>query len=198
MSIKSVKIIYKYSSFTHPLTVKLAPESLAPACIGNCEMNTVRVNIMPVTSCKEMSERIFVVVCRNFRIACCSWCKEHQHSVWTKRTFLSRRTWKFIAELFKFFIKAVPAVTLAVYYDFGNRIITSICRKVYLMSYVTVSSTNNCRNLSSVKSVFKVMLNKLICCRNNNCTKLMKCKNWEPELIVTLENEHYSVTFFNA
>ena len=46
--VKAVKIISEHRAFTKPLTVELAPESLAPAGFGNCEMKTVIAYAVPV------------------------------------------------------------------------------------------------------------------------------------------------------
>ena len=45
---ESVKVVGEYTCFTEPLTVELAPESLAPTGIRNGEMQTVGIYVVPV------------------------------------------------------------------------------------------------------------------------------------------------------
>ena len=56
--VKTVKVIGKDRRFTEPLTVDLAPESFCPAGIGNREVESVRIHIVPVTGGHDVPQRI--------------------------------------------------------------------------------------------------------------------------------------------
>ena len=66
---ETLKVVYEYSRFVHPLTVKLAPESLAPAGIRDSEVETVRIGILPVACSYIVTERVLVAVENEFRIS---------------------------------------------------------------------------------------------------------------------------------
>ena len=42
------------------------------------------------------------------------------------------------------------------------------------------------------------MINKKVCCRNCDCTDLVKTEDSKPELVVTLKNKHNSVALLDA
>ena len=54
--VKAVEVVDKHGSLAKPLTVKLAPHGLCPAGIGYCEMQSVRVDIMPIFRGVEMTQ----------------------------------------------------------------------------------------------------------------------------------------------
>ena len=161
-------------------------------------MQTVGVNIVPIFCGYEMAERISVSVHCNLGVARCARSKEHEHRIIAECAVLGRRSVINIAELAVFLIEIMPALTLAVsnYPCFKNR--AFFRRKLNLMSNVSVSSADNCADLTCIESVFKIVVNKLICCGNNDCADLMERKNREPELIMALENKHYPVALFDA
>ena len=66
-------------------------------------------------------------------------------------------------------------------------------RPFCLIGNVTVCGTKYCLDVSRFKSVFKILLKKLIGCGYCYRSELMKSENCKPELIVTLKDEHYSV-----
>ena len=66
---ETLEVIYEYSRFVHPLTVKLAPESLALACIRDSEVETVRIGILPVACSYIVTERILIAVEYKLRIS---------------------------------------------------------------------------------------------------------------------------------
>ena len=66
---ETLKVIYEYSRFVHPLSVELAPESLAPACIRDGEVETVGVGILPVACSYIVTQRILIAVENQLRIA---------------------------------------------------------------------------------------------------------------------------------
>ncbi len=57
---EAVKIESEYARLAEPLTLKLAPESLAPAGVRNCKVQAVGVNIMPIFSGRVVTQGIFI------------------------------------------------------------------------------------------------------------------------------------------
>ena len=68
VGMEPVKIIDKGCRLCKPLAVKLAPKRLAPAGGGNCEVESVGMNVMPILRRDVMTESVFIVVAGDFRI----------------------------------------------------------------------------------------------------------------------------------
>ncbi len=66
------------------------------------------------------------------------------------------------------------------------------------MRNIAVGSADDSFNVGSLESVGEIVLNKLICSRDNDRADLVKRKYREPELIMTLENEHYLIAFSDS
>ena len=140
-------------------------------------MKTVGVNVMPILGGDEMAERISVAVHCDFGVTCCARGEEHEHGVIAEGSFFTGRSFENIAELAVFFIEAVPAVTGAVSNNLCFKNVALCGCKLNLMSYVAVSGAYDCADAACIEAIFKIVLNKLVCCRNNDCTNLMKSKD---------------------
>ena len=132
----------------------------------------------------------------DLRVACCARGKEHEHRIVSAGSVLL--TSESSGEQAVFIVKAVPAVTVTADDDFICKRMRFLVRKIDLMSGVTVSRAKDSRNARRLKSVFKVVIDKKICCRNCNSSDLVQTEDCKPELIVTFEDEHYPVALFNA
>ena len=111
-----VEVIYEYSRLAEPLTVELAPQSFSPAGVRDGEVDSVRIYIVPIFRCDEVSERIFMAVCSDFRISRCSRCEEHQHCIIARCGIGT--SFIYIAVARQFLVKVVPALALAADKDF--------------------------------------------------------------------------------
>ena len=194
--VKAVEIVNKGCRLAQPLPVKLAPHSLCPACIGNGEVQTVRVNIVPVFRCVEVPQRVFIVMRRNFRVAACARCKEHKHKVVAAGGV--RRSFIVGAVKLVFLIKAAPALALAVYNKLYKRLAVILFGNIGLVGGVTVRRADNRLNARRPKAVAEIVLLQLIGGRNCNRAQLIKPQHCKPELIVAFQHQHYAVAFFNA
>ena len=193
---ESFKVVYEYSALAKPLSVKLAPKSLSPACIRYCEVQAVAFNAMPIFCRYIVPESIFIAVSRNLRISGCAGCKEHYHVVASASRILC--SCKLAAEKIVLFVKISPAFALSVYYYLCLYLRTFCRSEVNLMRRVTVCRTQYCAYSCGIEAVFKIMLKKLICCRYGDCAELMQTEYCKPELIMSFEYEHYSVALFNS
>ena len=66
------------------------------------------------------------------------------------------------------------------------------------MSNITVTCAYDSLNVSRLETVSEVVLNELIGSRDNDRADLMESKDREPELIVSLEDEHYLIALFDS
>ena len=69
---KAVKIVYKCCPAVHPLSIQLAPQSLAPASVGDGQMQAFGVYALPVSRCDEVAERVLAAVDNCLRVTRCS------------------------------------------------------------------------------------------------------------------------------
>ena len=69
---EAVEIVYKCRPAVHPLSIQLAPQSLAPACVGDGQMQAFGVYALPVSRCDEVAERILAAVDNCLRVTRCS------------------------------------------------------------------------------------------------------------------------------
>ena len=75
------KVIDEYGGFTEPCTVQLTPECFAPACVGDGEVESFGVDVMPPCSGYDMSERIFGGMHCDLRISRCAGSEEHDAGI---------------------------------------------------------------------------------------------------------------------
>ena len=76
MRVKALEIVYEHSAFTQPLTVELTPQCLAPACLGNGEVQAVTLALMPATRCQIVAQCILVGMLGQLRISGGAGCDE--------------------------------------------------------------------------------------------------------------------------
>ena len=55
--IEAIEVIYKYGALAEPLSVELAPKSLAPACVGDSKMKSVLEYAVPVFCSNIVTKR---------------------------------------------------------------------------------------------------------------------------------------------
>ena len=104
---EAVKVINKDTCLAEPLTIKLAPKSLCPTCVGNRQVKSFRIYAVPIVCRYEMAERIFKVMGCDFRISCCARSEKHKHLIVAACAFLG--AFKLLAEKLNLIIEVVPA-----------------------------------------------------------------------------------------
>ena len=133
-----------------------------------------------------MSERILKVMSGNLGISCGSGCEEHKHCIVTACIICG--LFEFLGKSFQFFIKIMPSFSYkAVNANLNLQIRASLGCKFSLIGNIACTRTNNCLAVSRIESVFKIMILQKMCCRDNDCSEFMKCKDCKPELIMSLK-----------
>ena len=196
LRIKAVKVINKVGSLAEPLSVELAPQSLCPAGIGDGQMQTLGVYLMPVFCGNKVSQRIFVIVGRQLGISRGAGGEEHQHGVRTAGGILCPGI--AAAEHGIFLIKVVPTFPAAPHKDlmlkprtFGGCFVHSVC-------HIAVGGAEDRLDLAGCKAVCKILFQKLIGGRDRHSTQLVQTQNSKPELVVPLQHQHHPVAPFDT
>ena len=81
VGVEAVEVVDKCCSAVHPLSVQLAPESLAPAGVGDCQMKSFCMYTLPVAGGDKVAEGVFAAVNDRLRISRSSGREQHQHLV---------------------------------------------------------------------------------------------------------------------
>ena len=159
-------------------------------------MNTVRVYLVPIFGSDVMSQWVFIIVCRNFRIRCCTRSKEHQHRIVSARHIF----WfcKVCREKLNVFVKAVPGLACAAYHDFQFQCCISTGSLIHFTGNIAVCRTNDGIHFTCFETIFEIFAGKQICRRDRDGPNLMKRKDGEPELEMTFQNEHYLISALNS
>ena len=196
---ESLEIVHENAGLAEPLTVKLAPESLSPAGIGDREMYAVGIDVMPVTRRNEMTESIQMAMRRDFRITGSTGSEVHEIRIVTAGEFgRICGTLENVAASLDSLVEIEPAVAFALNYHAHDLHSAFFDGKIDLMSNIAVGSAYDSFNVGSLESVGKIVLNELICSRNNDRAYLMERNYREPELIMTFKNEHYLIAFSDS
>ena len=189
-----VIVIDKNAALHKHLAVKLAPNSLAPAGIGYCQMNAVGVDIVPIFGGCQMCKGICVRVHCHFRISCSAGREIYYHRL----IVLRFNSLEMRIGIFHIGHKVIPAVALAV--DHYSRLYRGALRqsRIDVLGDLAVACADNRFYGSGIRSVNYIMLLEHESCGDNDRAELMQGENSEPELIMAFEYNHYHVAFSYA
>ena len=81
LGVEPIKVVDEHRTLAQPLAIQLAPERLAPAGLGDREVQSAGLHPVPVAGRDVMAQRIFVAVNGDLRIAGRAGREEHQHRV---------------------------------------------------------------------------------------------------------------------
>ncbi len=193
---EAVEIIHKYGGFAHPLTVELAPERLAPAGVGDREMQTVRIGILPVTGGHIVAERILIAVQHELRIAGGAGAEEDQHRIGAAGRILAAIVMRAVCR--KLCVEIMPALALSVDHDLCFQRRTVCLCEIDLIRDIAVRRADDRRDLRGIEPVFKVMLFQHIRCRDDERADAVQRDDREPELIMPLQYQHDAVAALDA
>ena len=104
---ETVKVIGELCCFAEPLTVKLTPESFTPTGVGDGEVESVGIYIVPMLCGRIMTECILVGMGCDAGITGCSGGEEHEHRIVAAGGLFCAVEVR--AEAFHFHIEIVPA-----------------------------------------------------------------------------------------
>ena len=85
--VKAVEVIHENCALAEPLSVEFTPGGFAPAGIGNREMQTIRLDIVPPARRDDVSERIGVRMFNHFGIAGRAGAEIHQGGIMRIQSF---------------------------------------------------------------------------------------------------------------
>ena len=154
-------------------------------------MQAVLLAQVPILSGNVVSESIFVRMKRHLGIARGTGGKEHQHGVAAAGRILGAH--EATAEQRILGVEVVPALTLSADKDLCQLHSAGILCQLHLSCGISVGGTKDGADARRLEAIGKIVLNELIGSRNSYCAELVKSQHSEPELIVTLEHQHYPV-----
>ena len=191
------EVIGEKPALAHPLSVDLAPARLRPARLGNREMKSVPLDLMPVLRRHVVSQRVEVAVERHLRIAGRARREEHQHRILPARRIGTPPEHPRKADIL--LIKAAPARALAVHNHLDDaRRAQLLHRQFRLMRHVAVGRADERLHVRRLEAVGEVMLQELAHGRDHDRADLVKREDCRPELVMALQHQHHLVTTANA
>ena len=191
VSVELVKIVGKDGGLVHPLAVIFSPQGLAPARVGNGEVQAVRIYVMPVFGGDIVAQGIFVVVLCNFRITRGAGGEEHQHGIGAAGCV--RLPPVGVGEAFHLFVKVMPAQAVFPYHDLHVHGIAVLGRPVRLVGHLAVRSADDRFDAGRLVTVVKVVLHQQVGGGDDHRAHLVQGCDDEPELIMALEHHQHPV-----
>ena len=192
--VELIIVIDKNAALHEHLAVKLAPDRFAPAGISYRQMDAVCGDIVPILGGSQMRKGICMSVHRHLRVTGGAGREIDYHG------FIIFRINSFEMRIGFFHVshEVIPTVTLAV--DYNSRLYRGTLRQslIDLLGNVAVARADDRLYCSGVRSVDDIMLLQHECCGDNDRAELVQSENGEPELIVTLEDNHDHVALLDA
>ena len=174
-----------------PLSVELAPYSLAPTGIGYGKMDGILVEIVPIYTRGQMTERIEVIVCHHLWLACGSRCKVHQQGIFV-RVYMLRTNER---STFVPFLHPVVETFRDIRTD-TNQCLDSRTLwhcLINLLYHVIIAAADDSLHACCIVAVNDVVLGKHVGGRDGYSAQLVETEHGKPPLIVTLQNQHHLI-----
>ena len=174
-----------------PLTIELAPNSLAPTGIGYGKMDGVLVEIVPIYTRGQMTERIEVIVCHHLWLACSSRCEVHQQGILV-RVYMFRANER---STFVPFLHPVVETFRDIWTDTDQCLDSRTLWHclVDLLYHVIVAAADNRLHACCIVAVNDVVLGKHVSGRDGYGAQLVETEHGKPPLVVTLQNQHHLI-----
>ena len=184
VGVKLVKVIGEDGGLVHPLAVVLAPQGLAPARIGNGEVQTVGVHVVPVFGGDIVAQGVLVVVLGDLGIARGAGGEEHQHGVAAAGGVGLALIG--VGEGFHFLVEVVPAQAVLPHHDLHFHAGAVFRGLLRLVSHLAVGGAEDGLYPGGLKAVVEVVLHQQIGGGDDDGTHLVQSGDDKPELVVAL------------
>ena len=174
-----------------PLSVELAPYSLAPTSIGYGKMDGVFVEIMPIYTRGQMTEGIEVIVCHHLWLTCGSRCEVHQQGIFI-------RVYMFWANERSAFVPFLHPV-VETFRDIWTDTDQSLDSRTFwhslinLLYHVIIAAADDSLYACCIVAVNDVVLGKHVGGRDGYGAQLVETEHGKPPLVVTLQNQHHLI-----
>ena len=196
MGVEPLEIVDKDRALAEPLAVELAPQCLAPAGVGNGQMQAVPLDTVPVFGGDKVAQHILIAVGGDFGIAGGAGGKEHQHGVVAAGGVGLPD--KPAGEQTELGVEVVPAVAAAAHENLRLQAGTLALGLFNLPGGVAGGRGHNGADLGGLEAVHIVVFLQLIRGGNGHSAQLVEAQNGKPELIMAFQHQHDPVTPLNA
>ncbi len=97
-----------------------------------------------------------------------------------------------------FRVEMIPSFSGRTYHDFGFNAVVFFHGQFNLMGYIPLGGTNQSGYAGCLETVNQIFFHQLVGGRDNNGTQLMKCQDGIPKLVVSFQNQHDTIAFFDT
>ena len=184
VGVELVEVVGEDGGLVHPLAVVLAPQRLAPACVGDGEVQAVGVHVVPVLGGDVVAQGVFIVVLGDFGVARGAGGEEHQHGVAAAGGVGLALIG--VGEGFHFLVEVVPAQAVLPHHDLHFHAGAVFRGLLRLVSHLAVGGAEDGLYPGGLKAVVEVVLHQQIGGGDDDGTHLVQSGDDKPELVVAL------------
>src|SRR5699024_9841244 len=177
--------------FTHPLAVVLAPQRLAPARVGDGEVQPLGVYVVPVLGGDVVSQGVLVAVLGDLGIPRGAGGEEHEHGVAAAGGV--GLSLVHVGEALHLFVEVVPAQAVLPHHDLHVHRGTVLGGLVRLVGHLAVGGAQNGLDPGGREAVVEVVLHEQIGGGDDDSAHFVQGGDDKPELVVALEHHHHPV-----
>ena len=184
-------VIDKDIGTSQHLSVKFSPSSLAPTCISNSEMQTILVQIVPESACRDVPQWISIIMSHHLRFTCCSTSEVHQHDIIVGIRMCRLHKRSCMGNTFLEVLESLRHTRTDADYMLQSR--TPRLRFDDMIGYDLFTRTNNHFDIGCITTIDDVLLSQQMSRRNSYCTQLVQSDDAEPKLDTAFQNKHHHI-----
>ena len=186
-------------SSSKPLTIDLAPGSLAPASVCDSQMQGTFMQVMPEYTRCQMSHGIEIVMSHHLRLTTGAAGEVHQHGVVIVVDKGGSDEFRCLSPFFLPVMESFgDGLTMIRDGDilFDRRAL--IFCSLYLTHYISIVHTDNRLDGGTGVAVDDVMFRQHVGGWNRNSPNLTQCEHHYPPLIAAFQNQHDRIVLANT
>ena len=186
------EVVHEERALAHPLSVELAPARLRPAGLGDREVQSVALDLVPVLRRHEVAEAVEVAVERHLRIARRAAREEHEHRVLAAGRVGAASVDAREADVLP--VEAAPSLAVAVHDELRERVAGALLRdlglgELRLVRHVAVRRADERLHVRRLEAVDEVVVLELAHRRDHDRADLVERERGRPVLPVALQDE---------
>ena len=182
VGVELVEVVGEDGRLVHPLAVVLAPQGLAPACVGDGEVQPFGIHVVPVFGGDVVAQGIFIVVLGNFGVARGAGGEEHEHGI----AAAGGVGLALIGVGEGFLVEVVPAQAVLPHHDLHFYTGAVLCGLLRLVGHLTVGGAEDGLHPCRFEAVVEVVFHQQVGGGDDDGAHLMQGGDDEPELVVAL------------
>ena len=184
-------VIHEYRGSCEPLAIELAPDGLAPACVGHCEVEAVFAEVVPIDSGDKVTEGVGVVVGDHLGLPAGAAGEVHQHYVVVGVDLVGTHELRGGVPLGVEIVEAFRHLWSYAYQDFDRRALRH--GLAHVSEHLGIAAADYRLDGGAVVPVDYVVSGEKVGGGDSHGAQLAEGQHREPVLIAALEDEHHHI-----